>query len=200
MANSASQVQIVNMALLKFGNVSITAITDSTPQARWASVLWAHTLRELIHGYPWKFALKRDTLETPSATAPEFEYDYKYTLPTDCLRVWNIYDMESDEWTVEGGELYCNLSEDVYIHYIADITDVSLFPPAFARCLADKLAADLCSKMAEGGSKYRQALLAEFERDIAQAYKLNAIEGQPARHKDEQDLSKGNFSWQAEGR
>jgi len=196
---SASQVQIVNMSLQKFGNLTITSISEATVQARAASVLWDIILRELLYSYPWKFALKRDTLETPSATEPEFEDCYKYTLPSDGLRVFNCYDMDADEWTVEGGELYCNVEEDVYIQYIAEITDVSLFSPAFVTTFSLRMASELCPKLSDN-KNLRQALMQEYELAISHAYKLNAIEGQPARHKDEQTLDKGNLSWQTEGR
>ncbi len=194
----ASQVQIVNLALLKFGSVSIQAITDTTPQARFANVLWTIVRDELLASYPWNFAMKRDTLDTPSVTEPEFEFDYKFTLPADCLRVWDLYDTDAI-YVVEGGELYTS-DDEVYLKYIAKITDVSLYPPAFVRCLATALAAELCLKMTGDDKRAQGFKLELINVDIPRAYKLNAIEGNPSRHKNEQDLSQGNLSWQKDGR
>jgi len=194
---SVSQVQIVNLALLKFGNISIQAITDATPQARVANTLWDIIRDEVLYSYPWNFALKRETLSTPSVVEPEFGFDYKFILPTDCLRVWELSETDAD-WTVEGGELYTS-NEECNVRYIAKITDVSLFTPAFITCFATRLAAELCPRLSDNKS-LRAALIQEFDGTIRQAYKLNAIEGNPPRHKDEQDLSKGNLSWQTFGR
>ncbi len=196
----ASQVQIVNLALLKFGSISIQAITDTTPQARFANVLWDIVRDELLFSYPWNFAMKRYLLDTPSAVLddPLDEYEYIFTLPADCLRVWDIYSSDA-EYTIEGGVLYTN-DEEVNLKYIAKITDVSLFPPPFVRCLATSLGAELCLKL-EGGKDRANGLKLELTNiDIPLAYKLNAIEGNPARHKNEQELSEGNLSWQKEGR
>lgn len=192
---SASQVQIVNLALLKFGNLSITSISEATPQARAAAVLWAICRDELLYSYPWKFAMTRDTLDTPSGTDPEFtdEFTYKYALPADCLRVWELFDTTSN-YVVNGGELYCS-DEDIYLKYIKQVTDVSLYPPPFVASLAAKLAAELCPKLSDN-KQLRVSLLQEFELTISHAYKLDAIEGQQDISKGEQDLSQGNYSWQ----
>ena len=194
----ASQVQMVNLALLKFGNVSIQAISDSTPQARFASVLWDIVRDELLSSYGWNFAMKQVILDTPSATTPDFKYDYKFTLPADYLRVWDLYDCDL-EYEVMGGELYIS-TDEVNLEYIAKITDVSLWPSAFVRCMATSLASELCLKMT-GDDKRASALKMKLENiDIPQAYKLNAIEGNKALHKNEQNLTKGNLEWQKEGR
>jgi hypothetical protein len=193
----ASQVDIVNMALMKFGNISIQSISDSTPQARAAAVLWSIVRDELLFSYPWKFAMKRETLDTPSVTEPEFEYDYKYTLPADCLRVWELYNTDAN-YVVEGGELYCS-DDEIYLKYTAQITDVTMFPPSFVASLACKLAAELCPKLSDN-KQLRASLLQEFDLTISRAYKLDAIEGQQELFKGERDLSEGIYTWQTEGR
>lgn len=193
----ASQVQIVNLAYGKFGALTIQTITEATPQARAAAVLWDSVRDELISSYPWKFAIKRTTLDTPDATTPEFEYDYQYTLPADCLKVWELYNTTSN-YVVEGGLLLCS-DEEIYLKYGAKITDVSLYPSAFVASFAAKLAAELCPKRSDN-KQLRVSLLQEFELTISHAYKLDAIEGQQALAKGEQDLSKGNYTWQTTGR
>lgn len=194
---SASQVQIVNLAYGKFGDLTIQSITEATPQARAASVLWALTRDELLSSYPWKFALKRITLDTPDATEPEFEYDYRYTLPADCLKVLELYESTSN-YIVEGGYLLCS-DEEIYLRYIAQITDTSLYPMPFVAALATKLAAELCPKRSDN-KQNRTVLLQEFDLTISRAYKLDAIEGQQDANRGEKDLSRQSYSWQTEGR
>lgn len=197
----ASQVAICNLALLKFGSITITSITEDTREARACHSLWELTRDDLLYSYPWKFALLRYTLGAPLAAAPEFEYDYQYTLPADCLRVFEMYE-STENWTVENGVFLCNRNsadDDIYIRYIAKITDVSKYHPAFVKCLATALAAELAVKLKDD-AKLRLSLLQELEMYVAKAYKLDAIEGEPAKHKSEQDLTQGNYSWQTEGR
>lgn len=192
----ASQVQIVNLAYGKFGGLTIQSITEATPQGRAAAVLWDNVRDELIANYPWKFALKRATLDTPDASTPEFEYDYKYTLPADCLKVWDIYNTKSN-YVVEGGVLLCS-DETIYLKYGAKITDVSLYPPPFVASMATKLSAELCAKRSDN-KQLRTALLQEFEITISHAYKLDAIEGRQTLPDGEKDLSQGIYSWQKAG-
>lgn len=194
----ASQVQICNLALMKFGSITITSITEDTREARACHSLWELTRDDLLYSYPWKFALTRYSMGTPLTADPEFEYDYQYTLPADCLRVYDMYDSD-EEWTVEKGVLLSNRSDDIYIRYIAKITDVSKYHPAFVKCMATALAAELAVKLKDD-AKLRLSLLQELEMYVAKAYKLDAIEGEPAKHKSEQDLTQGNYSWQTEGR
>ena len=194
----ASQVAICNLALMKFGSITITSITEDTREARACHSLWELTRDDLLYSYPWKFALTRYSMGTPLTADPEFEYDYQYTLPADCLRVYDMYDSD-EEWTVEKGVLLSNRSDDIYIRYIAKITDVSKYHPAFVKCMATALAAELAVKLKDD-AKLRLSLLQELEMYVAKAYKLDAIEGEPAKHKSEQDLTQGNYSWQTEGR
>ena len=198
----SSQVAICNLALSRFGSASITLITEATKEGRACNVLWSPVRDELIESYPWRFALKRVALGAALAAAPVNEWDYQYTLPADCLRVWELYesdDKSDSEWTIEGNVLLSNIEEDLYIRYIASITDTSKYNSAFVKCLATALAAELCPKLSDD-RKLRLSLLQELEIDIAKAYKLNAIEGNPPKHKDEQGMDEGNFSWQTEGR
>jgi hypothetical protein len=192
---SASQVQIVNLAFQKFGNVSISAITDTTPQARFANALWDIIRDELTSSHAWNFAMKRVVLSTPSVTTdPLEEYDYIYTLPADCLRVWKLLGTDAN-YSVEGGVLMIS-DEEVKLKYIAQITDVSLWPPAFVRCMATALAAELCIKMEAGNDRsngFKQELK---DIDIPFAQMLNAFETNPKAEKGVQDLSVGNLSWQ----
>lgn len=197
----ASQVAICNLALLKFGSITITSITEDTREARACHSLWELVRDDILYSYPWKFALTRYSLGTPLTADPEFEYDYQYTLPADCLRVYEMYGSD-EEWTVEKGVLLSNRNsadDDIYIRYIAKITDCTQYNPAFVKCLATALAAELAVKLKDD-AKLRLSFLQELDLLVSKAYKLNAIEGNPAKHKDEQDLTKGNYSWQTEGR
>lgn len=197
----ASQVAICNLALLKFGSITITSITEDTREARACHSLWDLVRDDLLYSYPWKFALLRYTLGAPLAAAPEFEYDYQYTLPADCLRVFEMY-KSTENWTVENGVFLCNRNsadDDIQIRYIAQVTDLTKFNPAFVKCLATALAAELAPKLKDD-PKLRLSLLQELQIDVATAYKLDAIEGEPVKNEDEQSLDNGNYSWQKEGR
>lgn len=196
---SASVVQICNLALLKFGNVTITALTDATKEARACNVFYPLMRDEMIYAHPWNFAMKRADISAQLADAPAFGFDYAYTLPTDCLRVWELYGSD-EEWVVESGQLLTNKEEEIYIRYIRRVEESGYFSPAFDNCLATRLGAELAAKLADDKAM-RETLLSElYKITLPAAHALNAIEGNRPRHKDEQSMDKGNFAWQTEGR
>lgn len=199
----ASEVQICNMALLEFGDTTITALTEETKEARACKVLYPILRDQLLYIHPWNFALKRADISAALTDTPDFEWDYAYTLPTDppCLRVWELYGT-TNEWVVENGLFLTNQDEEIYIRYIAQITETGRFNPAFVTCLSKLLAAMLAPKLAgDSGKGMRTAFLQELNTLwLPQAYKLNAMEGKRPRTEGDKRLDEQTFSWQTEGR
>lgn len=196
---SASEVQICNLALLKFGAKSITALTDDTKEARACALLYPLMRDEMTYSHPWRFALKRANISGQIATAPAFEYDFAYSLPADCLRVWELHG--SDEtWEVENGQFLTNQDSDITIRYIANVTTTGFYSPGFVACLALRLAAELSDHLSTDGGGKRVGFLEELQKiALPAALSLNALESNAKPHKNMQPLDAGNYSWQKEG-
>lgn len=197
----SSEVQICNRALLEFGDLTITALTDDTDEGRFCKVYYPQLRDLLLYLHPWNFAMTRaDLTGSVISDAPPFEWAYAYTLPTEppCLRAWELYGTDA-EWIVEGGQLLTNLSEDVFLRYIAQITESGKFTPAFVECLALLLASKGAARLAED-DKRSMLLLEQFNKvALPKARSLNAMEGNRPKRKGEQGLDQGNFSFQTEG-
>ncbi len=201
---SFSEVQICNLALAKFGDLSITALTDATKEARICNVFYPQARDLLLYQHPWNFAMSRADISAEVETAPAFEWDYAYTLPTSpaCLRVWELYGSDA-QWIVEGGQLLTNLDAEIYIRYIAQVTTTGSFSPAFVNCLSTFLAAYIAPRIAgpDIGRAMRTSLMQELKAvELPEAFRLNAIEGNRPKPKGEQGVDTGNFTWQTEGR
>lgn len=198
----ASEVQICNLALLEFGELQITSLNDNTKEGRACKVLYPLLRDELLYAHPWNFALKRADITPEVSTSPAFEYDYAYTLPADCLRVWEFYTDSSTtepQWEVENGLLLTNEDSEIYIRYISQVTEPGRFNPAFVACLGKKLGAALAAKLAgDRGAKIKEALIAELIKSyLPDAYRLNAVEGN--RRKFAGEKGPDTFSWATEG-
>jgi len=195
---SASETQICNLALMKFGNISIASVDDDTKEARACKVFFPLLRDELVYSHPWNFAMKRADISASLTTTPAFGFDYAYTVPADCLRVWEFYGYDGD-WVVENGILLTDADAEIYIRYIYQVTQAGKFNASFVQCLATRLAAELATKLSDD-KNMRAALLSDlYKVEIPRAYALNAMEGTRPLHKDEQPLDKGNFAWQTEG-
>ena len=195
---SASEVQICNLALLKFGDITITSLSASNKEARACNVLYPLMRDLMVYSHPWNFAMGRADISAQLTTTPDFQWDYAYTVPTEAMRVWELYGTDA-EWEVEDGKLLTNQESEIYIRYIKQVTATGKFNPAFVNCLALRLGAELAAKI-KGDTRKRQALLQELHTvELPRAYRLNAIEGKRERSKDEQPMDKGNFTWQTQG-
>lgn len=171
---AATEVAICNSALIKLGVETITALSDNSRQALLCNLQYAKTRDKLLISHPWNFAIKRALLVV-TVTAPVYEFDYQYTLPTDCLRVWETqYGADQDFYQVEGGFLYSNYT-DVYIKYIAKITDTTKFTPAFDDLLALDLAIELEFALVQSNS-FKNTLIGERKEILRDVRSFDAQE------------------------
>lgn len=197
---SASVTQICNLALLKFGNITINDINDNNAQANACKELYPLMRDELQSMHNWNFALARADITGALQATPAFQFDFSYRLPVKCMRVVELYGTDA-EWVREGNLLLTNQEEEIFIRYIQQVTTTGNFPQVFVNSLATRLAAELAAKITQDKGGKRQKLLTELERVILpEAYRINAIEGNRPRTKGEQSMDNGNYSWQREGR
>jgi hypothetical protein len=84
-----SKVDIANRALRLIGGERITSFTQGTPNANKVTDLYDELVDDLLR-YPWNFATKRVKL-AQSSTAPTFEFDHAYTLPSDWIYTVSVH-------------------------------------------------------------------------------------------------------------
>lgn len=152
MANADTD--ICNIALREVREQPISALTEDSEPARLCNEFYGDLLNLLLSRHPHNFAMRRQQL-SQLVTAPAFQYLYQYALPTDplCHRAWRLWHngqiiRRSGQggraaWVVEGRNLLTDYDNDVFLQYIALVTDVSSFPPTFVEALAQALAAKL---------------------------------------------------------
>lgn len=147
MANSDTE--ICNIALTLIGAEKITSLADdTTTAAKTCRRLYDSIRDEVLSAHFWREAKARAALSATVET-PDFEYDYQYLLPADCLRPIELYD-STEEWIIEGRYLLTNEST-LYLKYLKRITNVTNYSPELVSCISARLAADLAYSLA--GSK-----------------------------------------------
>lgn len=179
----ASQVGIVNLALIQLGEARITALTDDSEAARIATDIWEMCRDSVLVDHNWNFATTRTTLAALS-TAPDFEYAYQFPLPTACLRVIEMhepdYKFRVERVKIGANEYRVLLTDEATceIRYIAKMTNTGVYHPKFVDALAARLAASMA--LALTGSKTKEKLAWEKYRLIlADARSCEAMEGTP---------------------
>lgn len=134
----ATQLSIINAALLMVGAEQISALTDSSREARVASSIYDTTIEDVLTRHPWTFSLGQIQLAQLTAT-PLFGYDHAYQLPTSpkALRIMRTKEYHND-YRIFEDKLYSN-RDTVEIIYQFDPGEQN-YPGYFARLLEMELA------------------------------------------------------------
>jgi hypothetical protein len=135
----ASAVEISNIALIGLGADPISSFTESKTEAIAVNACWNVVRQTLLRSHYWNFAIKRLELAR-STNTPGFAYTYKYALPSDNLRIIQVY--TDGDYKLENGYIITN-QERCQVKYIADITDTSVWSGDFTDLMAARLKAEL---------------------------------------------------------
>jgi len=134
---AVTKIDVCNFALGLIGEQAILSLDDDTKTARVLKRIFEQTYKELLRSYPWSCATKRASLSRSTDT-PAFEYDYKYILPSDFLKIIRINDVNADY--VREGKYILTDETSVKLVYTAYIDDISELDPLFIQALYYKLA------------------------------------------------------------
>ena len=167
---------IANRALQTIGETyRITDLkTDDTSRGRSLRVEYDAARRTVLEAYPWNFSAGRASLPE-FGTKPAFGDGRYYALPSDCIKVREIYDVQRTEaWSVElvGDDIEqatkCILIDraaPLNIVYSRDVPRLSLWSElaldAFAAKLAMMVAIPITNKASvrsDAASLYQMAM------------------------------------------
>lgn len=173
---ASSPTEICNSALIKNGAERISALTDNNKRAELCNEQYNKRRKKLLSSHPWNFSTKRVQLSQLSST-PDFEFDYEYQIPSDCLRIFRVKDEGTFTYRIEGRKLLTNQTE-VYIEYATDEEDTSKFPDYFSEYLAYDLAYDISYALVQSNT-FRQAMKADLDDARRDAKTYDGQEGTP---------------------
>jgi len=174
----ASVVDICNSALNQIGASNIISLTEDSKAARICNQRYEFIRDSVFRAHPWNALITRRTL-SPDATAPTFEFDNAFTLPTDpyCLRVISL-DFHDIIHRVEGRKILCN-EDTLNLVYVGRVEDVNQYDMLLIESIAAALAADLAYPLA-GSTSLAQEMRAVYQDKLKEARFVDATEGTPA--------------------
>jgi hypothetical protein len=142
-----SNVDVTNQALAEIGSRSqITSMTDGSPEALYANLLYVPLRDFMLREGDYDFALKSPLIG--ASTVASTPWIYAYTLPTDCIRIRQlvpqVYDALSPlpiEWNLDNGLIVTKMAVSVIIYTYAASENAwdSMFHEAFVRMLGSAL-------------------------------------------------------------
>jgi hypothetical protein len=187
----ADQTQIINMALTKLGEQTISNIGQDTPTATKVRAVYDQILDEVLLNGPekgWKF-IKEEVGISVDATSPtNTRFEYRYALPADFLRIEGVYvgGLEVTDWERKGQFILTNQeSDEIVLDYLKRVTNTGLFPPYFTNYFYLSIAYHLSYNLVQN-KRHSNALFEEVR--IAKRIALTS---------DEQDryIQESSSSW-----
>ena len=181
-----SETDVANAALRLIGGTRITSFTDGSDNANAVQDLYTELRDDLLRSHPWNFATKRVQL-AQSVTTPSFEFDYAYPVPSDWLRTMSVHNNDAGDGTIffkeeEVGDqrVITASANQVYLRYIARVTDPNKMPADFRRAFETALASDLAVPVANS-NKLNEIMAKRSERALARARSSDSMGASPER-------------------
>jgi hypothetical protein len=195
--STTGEVAICNSALILLGAATIIDINQDDPKAVALNVKFPLVRDAELRRRRWRFSLRRASLPALSA-APAFGFPYQYALPTEppSLRIiqvgaWHAGDGLTDfqgasdaPYSIEGGNILTHYGAPLQVRYIGQITDTSLYDPAFAEAFAARLAYECCYKITQS-TELMDRCLRHYKMSISEAKLANALENAPEHFADD---------------
>lgn len=173
---ATSDVQICSNALLLLGDETIASFDEETSRATLAANLWPTVRDAILRSHPWNCAMTRVALAADS-TPPAFDWDYQFSLPGDCVRVWTVgrRDDPPVDWHVEGTKLLCNV-EIAYVRYIRRLSDAAAYDALLTEALTTGAAKRFAYPITKSIST-AEDMAKLHEQDIRKARTVDGQEG-----------------------
>lgn len=167
---------VANYALDLVGERYITSIDETSDAAMLCKRNLERVRDELQREFPWKTFIVRAELSA-DGTAPTWGPAYRYAVPSETMRVIDVYsgDSELRDWQMEGGYILCDVSGPLQIRYIKRNTDINRWDPLFLAAVAHRLAIIICEKITNSTGK-KQDIKASYMDVLRKAQAANAFE------------------------
>lgn len=182
----SSEVDIANSALRKIGANTITSFLDGTSNANIVADQYENVRDYLMRAHTWNFATKLKKLAR-SANTPAFQWDHQYPVPSDFLRVVAVADNDAGHGVVkyeigyddtDGNVIFADVDE-LWLRYIARITDPNRMSPDFREALSFALAAEFAVSIANSNTLHDR-MFDRFQRIFRRARSADGMEDYPA--------------------
>lgn len=176
----ASNVSIVNGALVKLGEATINDFSEDNEPARVANRTYADIRDAVLREHHWGFATTRAALSA-NTTAPAFEFDNAYELPrepTYCLKVIDVENPNRYPWRVEGRQILTDIDAPLNVTFVYRNTDADSYDSLFIECLEARLAQEWAEPLTRQ-STIAAAMAALYAQKLAYARSVDAQEQTP---------------------
>ncbi len=174
------EVAICNTAIGMCGSTDfIQSLTDkNSVSARRCNVFFPIAVKKVLRKHDWNCATAIQLLARNTAD-PIFKYRYSYNLPSDCVRVVNVYgDFDGynpyDRWEIRNRMIHTDL-ETVYLEYVAYPNNYRDLDILLADAIAGELALMLAATLVTDPEKF-SSLVSFCKMKFSEAAAIDTLE------------------------
>lgn len=182
-----SKIDIANLALAQLGQEPISSLEQDDERARRLRLFYDPVRREVLRTHNWSFACTQADLALLEPQTNGQSTDYVYAYPQDCLFLRKVYaggNCGKTNGPVAFKELYRQACQARVIicqvpqaraEYTRDVTDTTIFDPAFVKAFSLALAADLAVALS-ADMALAQRILQSYMLALDEARRSNMTE------------------------
>ena len=174
----SSYVAIANRAAIAVGtSARLTAPGDNTVLGRAVAAVWDLSRRAALSDGSWNFAMARAS-QPALKEPPKHGFEAQFQLPTDCLKLIEVYGSERLHYQREGDRILADARGPLDIRYLRDVTEPAEFDAGFAEAFALKIALVIGRRIA-GSAFDKDRTYREYRDALSQAQGADALENPP---------------------
>ncbi len=183
----ASRINVINSALRRIGGSRITDPEEDSKNANVARDIYDDILEDLLRSHAWNFATRRQQL-AELANTPAFEFERAFALPSDWIRTISVHPNADGSQSVieykeeeqdDQGVILASV-EEIYLRYVALVTDVNRWPKDFKNAMIFTLARDMAVPIASS-NELADRMDRFATRALGRARSTDAMGGTPER-------------------
>jgi hypothetical protein len=172
-----TDIEIASAALNALGTEGITTFEDATTEARAVKGFYEVVRDKVLEDRIWSFAKAQHVL-TAHADSPLFDWEHKFELPCEIIRVHRVDDGSGSytmPWDLQGRWIFANV-ETIYVTSVRREEDYSLYSPGFCLAVALRLAAMLAVPLKENRA-LKLDLMEEYKFELKEAAGVDGSQG-----------------------
>lgn len=185
MPTSFTETEVANMSLDLLREAPISDLSDTSKAvARLLNRNFANARDTVLEAHPWRFALDRELL-TKDVTAPAFGWDYRFQLPSTCLRPLplredGLFEGPPILHEIEGDYILTNNNGPLKFRFVGRRDTPGTWSNLYCSALQGKLAWRMAHWLT-GKQSYIETARQHYFAMIDEARRVDAMMGSPER-------------------
>ena len=180
MSTVESEIQVAKLACDLIKETPLSSWEDDTSVGRWMKRNFPIVRNITLSQTPWVFAIRREILSR-DPVKPAYNWESRYQLPRDCLRLLPLRMSGYVNGTLipyerEGSWILTNGVSDLKVRMIFEQKDASTWSPLFIDALSTALALRM-SQWLTGKNTFTQMMQKLYETAMTAATFANGAEG-----------------------